>query len=101
MCGRLLWGWIKWHNEELHRLQRVLNEEGHLLWTDVTISDPTIHKRRWGGVSFVYSFGDCKQLPPVMQKAFYDTSAGAAATSDLAGKIAVHDFLRLFSVGRA
>ena len=35
------------------------------------ILDPVISDRPWGGVPFLYSSGDCHQLPPIGQKPFY------------------------------
>ena len=48
-----------------------------------------------GGFPFLYSFGDCDQLPVVLQKPMYDKSAGKVHTADAMGRIVVRGFIFL------
>ena len=52
-----------------------------------------VFNRPWGGIPFIYSFGDCAQLPPVMMTALYDDKKAKANTADMLGKIAITEFL--------
>ena len=52
-----------------------------------------VFNRPWGGIPFIYSFGDCAQLPPVMMTALYDDKTAKANTADMLGKIAITEFL--------
>ena len=49
-----------------------------------------VFNRPWGGIPFIYSFGDCAQLPPVMMTALYDDKKAKANTADMLGKIAIN-----------
>ena len=52
-----------------------------------------MYDRSWGGIPFIYSFGDCSQLPPVKMKSIFDISNSRTCTSDHLGKMAFHDFI--------
>ena len=51
-----------------------------------------VFNRPWGGIPFIYSFGDCAQLPPVMMTALYDEKAAKPNTADLLGKLLLLNF---------
>jgi hypothetical protein len=106
MLGQLYWAWLKHRHEELRRpVGRITDEEfndiddeeqDHVdpgivpidLTTDIT-------SRPWGGVPFIYSFGDTNQLPPVAMKAVYDNkpSRGRDGGAERMGRIAFHEFI--------
>ena len=46
----------------------------------------------WGGIPFIYSFGDSHQLPPVTIKPFFSKDAGKHGLSCSAGKMAYNEF---------
>ena len=52
-----------------------------------------VSKRPWGGIPMIYSFGDSAQLPPVMMKPYFDESYAKPGSSDMAGRIAMADFM--------
>ncbi len=95
MDGRPTWAWLKHRHEELRRPSEVLDTEAPTLVQEViadNLLDPDVYMRPWGGIAFVYSFGDCGQLPPVMMKAMYDQSPGRPGTADYVGRIAFSEF---------
>lgn len=51
-----------------------------------------VHKRPWGGIPFIYSFGDSFQLAPVGMRAFYSQAREPKTGSWSLGMIAVADF---------
>ncbi|KAL7526837.1 hypothetical protein ACHAXR_003194 [Thalassiosira sp. AJA248-18] len=79
--------------------EQVINQQGNSVTVGSTgnHSLPTIPRhianRPHGGISMVYSFGDCNQLPPVGMKACYDRTPGAPRTADYIGRMNFSDFL--------
>lgn len=95
MDGRPTWAWMKHRHEELRRPMDVLDDDGNIVGQDETgnsLLTPDVYMRPWGGIPFVYSFGDCGQLPPVMMKGMYDQSIGRPGTADFMGRIAFAEF---------
>lgn len=93
-AGRPFWAWFKYRHEELRR-PRTLLDNGNNVVRDKSSNFPlseAMYSRPWGGIPFIYSFGDCSQLPPVMMKAIYDDSESRTGTSDHLGRIVVKDF---------
>ena len=93
MKGRPLWGWSKHRCEELRRPCVVMDKEENIIHKEDISLTKDVYNRPWGGIPFLYSFGHCGQLPPVMMKAMYDKSSAKSGTADQKGKIAIHDFL--------
>ena len=105
MMGLQDWAWAKYRNEELRRksppvMDEELNEvsvnqdnvnlNDHV---DATLPlDDQTHERQWGGIPFLYSFGDTNQLPPVAKRSTYDTRPPKQG-ADRLGKMAFHDFI--------
>mmetsp|Transcript_3966 Transcript_3966/g.8935 ORF Transcript_3966/g.8935 Transcript_3966/m.8935 type:complete len:1042 (+) Transcript_3966:4059-7184(+) len=88
-------GYIRHRLEENRRPCTVVDDNGAPLANSVDIiTDPEIYDRPYGGLPFLYSFGDSKQLPPVKLKPFYDKRPGVVGKSDLSGKIAFTDFVK-------
>ena len=86
---------VKNRHEYLRRPQIVRNENNDIIMDerlDFPIP-PEIYKRPWGGIPFIYSFGDCFQLPPVKMKAIYDNSPGKPDSSDNFGRVAFSEFI--------
>ena len=93
--GRPFWAWLKNRHEYFRRPQIIRNEDNHII-IDESLNfplSPEIYNRPWGGIPFIYSFGDCCQLPPVKMKAIYDDSCGKPDSSDNIGRIAFNDFV--------
>lgn len=70
-----MWGWLKHRYEELRRPVEVLDSEGNTVdvdQTDIIQLPEDVYTRPWGGIPLIYSFGDCKQLSPVLMSAIYD-----------------------------
>ena len=59
--GRPFWAWLKSRHEYLRCPQIIKNEDnGIILDESLDFSlPPEIYKRPWGGIPFIYSFGDC------------------------------------------
>ena len=95
MTGRSMFGWLKYRHEEFRRPQRIVDDNGRLIFDGSTRESlpEKIWSRPWGGIPMVYSFGDSAQLPPVMMKPYYDRSPAKPGTSDLAGKVAISNFM--------
>jgi hypothetical protein len=97
MTGRSMFGWLKHRHEEFRRPQRILDDNGMLIFDSSSSSEESlpevVSKRPWGGIPMIYSFGDSAQLPPVMMKPYFDESYAKAGSSDMAGRIAMSDFM--------
>ena len=93
MKGRPIWGWSRHRYEELRRPSVVMDNEQNIVHTDDICLSPEVYSRPWGGLPFLYSFGHCGQLPPVLMKSMYDKSPAKTHTADHKGKIAIQDFL--------
>ena len=91
--GRPYWAWLKHRHEEYRRPTMILDKEENVIHTEEVDLKPAVYKRAWGGIPFIYSFGDCAQLPPVMMTALYDEKPAKPNTADLLGKIAIAEFL--------
>jgi len=107
MTGREMWAWLNHRAEELRRPQAVIPRERdgdsddelegvppgfHYLGGRQPILPPNVFNRPWGGIPFIYSFGDSYQLNPVGFKTFY-SQAAANRGSDSQGRIVVSNFL--------
>jgi hypothetical protein len=68
------------------------DNEHHTTAESAFILDADTCQRPWGGVPFVYSYGDNNQVPPVAKKFTYDTRAPKTA-ADRAGRVAFHEFI--------
>ena len=68
------------------------DNEHHTTAESAFILDADTCQRPWGGVPFVYSYGDNNQVPPVAKKSTYDTRAPKTA-ADRAGRVAFHEFI--------
>ena len=96
MTGRSMFGWLKHRHEEFRRPQRIFDDSGNVIFDSSTNEDSlpeAISSRPWGGIPMIYSFGDSAQLPPVMMKPYFDNSSAKPGSSDMAGKIAVSEFM--------
>ena len=74
-AGRPFWAWFKHRHEQLRRPQIILDDNGNIVFDendDFPLADE-IFERPWGGIPFIYSFGDCCQLPPVKMKSIIDS----------------------------
>ena len=90
-----IWAWLKNRHECLRRQQIVTNDENHVV-VDESTEFPLaeeVYSQPWGGILFVYSFGDCCQLPPVQIKAFYDELDGKPNSSDNYGRLVFSEFI--------
>ena len=95
MAGRPMWGWLKHKHEEFRRPTTIVDTDGK----DVDVSgsdnielDSETYSRMWGGLHFIYSFGDSHQLPPVGMKPMYSSEVASPETSDSAGRVAWSEF---------
>ena len=91
--GRPYWAWLKHRHEEYRRPTIIRDKEENLIHSEEVDLKPAVYKRPWGGIPFIYSFGDCAQLPPVMMTALYDEKPAKPNTADLLGKITIAEFL--------
>ena len=94
MAGRPYWAWLKHRHEELRQPKVVLDWEENILFREDSMVSPILHNRPHGGIPFIYSFGDCAQLPPVLMKSMYDQSRAKVGTPDAAGRVAVAEFMK-------
>ena len=94
-AGRPFWAWFKHRHEQLRRPQTVLDDNGNVIFdeNDNFPLENEIFERPWGGIPFIYSFGDCCQLPPVKMKSIFDNSNGRPDSSDNIGRIVFNDFI--------
>lgn len=93
MAGRPMWGWLKHKHEEFRRPCTVTDNDGREVQeTDYLELDEETYSRMWGGVHFIYSFGDSHQLPPVGMKPMYSSDKATPETSDYAGRVAWSEF---------
>ena len=95
IAGRPMWGWLKHKHEEFRRPTTIVDTDGK----DVDVSgsdnielDSETYSRMWGGLHFIYSFGDSHQLPPVGMKPMYSSEVASPETSDSAGRVAWSEF---------
>ena len=77
----------------MRRPIELLNENNETIQPQISSLDPEIYNRPWGGIYFLYSMGDNHQLPPVAQKPMYSKDVVKPGTTDLAGKIVLHEYL--------
>ena len=87
------WAWLKHRHEEYRRPTVIRDKEENVIHTETVDLKREVFNRPWGGIPFIYSFGDCAQLPPVMMTALYDDKKAKANTADMLGKIAIAEFL--------
>ena len=105
MMGLQDWAWAKHRNEELRRPSPpVMDEEFNEVsvnQNNVNLNEPdnttfildeNTRMRQWGGIPFIYSFGDTNQLPPVAKRSTYDTRPPKQG-ADRLGKFAFHEFI--------
>lgn len=107
MTGREMWAWLHHRSQELRRpLPTVIpretdrdqedvleSVEGDIPVTNIPrITDPAIYERPWGGIPFIYSFGDSYQLAPVGSRSFYSPVNGNKP-AEAVGKLVVANFL--------
>jgi hypothetical protein len=107
MMGLQDWAWAKYRNEELRRHNPpVMDEESNELpvgdrandnepqdtAASAFILNTDTSLRPWGGIPFVYSYGDTNQIPPVCKKSTYDTRAPKTA-ADRAGIVAFREII--------
>ena len=93
--GRPFWAWLKNRHEYLRRLQLITNDDNQIV-VDERKKFPLpeeVYSQPWGGIPFVYSFGDCCQLPPMLMKALYDDSDAKPNSSDNFGRLAFSEFI--------
>ena len=90
---RPYWTWLKHRHEEYRRPTVIRDKEENIIHTETVDLKREVFNRPWGGIPFIYSFGDCAQLPPVMMTALYDDKTAKANTADMLGKIAITEFL--------
>ena len=71
-AGRPFWSWFKLRHEEFRRPAQLTDDAMNTIFDEsINFNLPIeIYNRPWGGIPFIYSFGDCSQLPPVMMKSF-------------------------------
>ena len=108
MNGREMFAWLKHRAKELRRPQTVIPRESnceeddtlrHVQHDQVPLSSrhislpSDVHKRPWGGIPFIYTFGDMFQLAPVGFRAFYSKVREKHVGSWLQGQIVMSDFL--------
>jgi hypothetical protein len=111
MLGQLYWGWMRHRHEEMRRpVGRITDEEFNDVKNEddqeqniaANVDDGLVQlalpmemtDRPWGGVPFIYSFGNTNQLPPVAMKAVYDSKPSRGRHgSEQMGKIAFKDFI--------
>ena len=94
-CGRPFWAWLKNRHENLRRPQLINDDENNVL-IDESLNFPleqVVYERPWGGIPFIYSFGDCCQLPPVCMKSLYDNNIGKPNSADHFGQLAFNELL--------
>ncbi|EJK61395.1 hypothetical protein THAOC_18129 [Thalassiosira oceanica] len=95
MAGRPMWGWLKHKHEEFRRPTTIVDTDGynvHVSGSDNLELDSETYSRMWGGLHFIYSFGDSHQLPPVGMKPMYSSEVATPETSDFAGRVAWSEF---------
>lgn len=95
MSGRQMWAWLKHRHEEFRRPgDPVLDENDEVIegTENDSFLDPVMYDRMWGGIPFIYSFGDSHQLPPVGMKPFFSKDPGKHGSSCSAGKMAYNEF---------
>ena len=96
MSGRQMWAWLKHRHEEFRRPgEPVLDKNDDVIESTENNSPlyPNMYNRMWGGIPFIYSFGDSHQLPPVSMKPFFSKDAGKHCSSCSAGKMAYNKFI--------
>ena len=91
--GRPYWAWLKDRHEEYRRPSIILDNEENVIHTEAVDLERAVYKRPWGRSPFIYSFGDCAQLPPDMTTALYDNKKAKPNTADLLGEISIAEFL--------
>ena len=95
MAGRPMWGWLKHKHEEFRRPANIIDGNGNEIGSnDDHELDSQTFTRMWGGIHFIYSFGDSHQLTPVGMKPMYSNSERPVSTesSDYAGRAAWAEF---------
>ena len=63
------------------------------MYSETSILHEEVHQSPWGRFPFLYFFGDCAQLPEVLQKPMCDKSYVKVHTADAMGRIVVRDFI--------
>jgi hypothetical protein len=68
MTGRPNWAWLKHTHKEMRRPIDVFDNDGQgtTVHQDSTNLPEDVYNCPHGGIQFVYSFGDSRQLPPVI-----------------------------------
>ena len=91
--GRLYLAWLKHRHEEYRRPSVIQDREENIIHTETVDLKREVFNRPWGGIPFIYSFGYCAQIPPVMMTALYDDKKAKTNTADMLKKIAINEFL--------
>jgi len=71
-AGRPFWSWFKLHHEEFRRPAQLTDDAMNTIFDEsINFNLPIqTYNCPWGGIPFIYFFGDCSQLPPVMMKVY-------------------------------
>ena len=56
--GRPYWAWLKHRHEEYRRPTIILDKEENVIHSEEVDLKPAVYKRPWGGIPFIYTFGD-------------------------------------------
>ena len=84
-AGRPFWSWFKLHHEEFRRPAQLTDDAMNTIFDEsINFNLPIqTYNCPWGGIPFIYFFGDCSQLPPVMMKSLFDESPGSSGSTDM------------------